>query len=76
MTVIERIQRLARIMRMTPKENVCLARYCNKWWITGCIEENREIPFTSRCYSLSEALESAEGWFAPEIESEERSVQL
>lgn len=64
-----RIVRLARALRMEPREDVDLVRGPGGTWIlVGCIASDRAMPGTMGARDVREAIEAAEAWFAPELD--------
>lgn len=72
----ERLADLAKALGMTPPEEGRGLRvsqdHNKKWWLCGCAEGDAELPLSKNAPTAKEALEAAEGWFAPELTELER----
>lgn len=65
-----RLRNLARALGMTPGERMDVVGCSLKgWWLRGSAEGDCKLPMSSMDSTMSEAIESAEMWLAPELES-------
>lgn len=77
-----RLQRVARALGFTPTDNLRLERADHKdgngmrWWLCGAVEGDQALPRTRNLPTAREALEAAEAWLAPELESLEHFEQF
>jgi len=66
-----RLKTLARALCMVPtkKLDVKFDYSMRCWWLTGCVGGDCVLPQSRGAKTLDEALEFAEAWLAPEMET-------
>jgi|LauGreDrversion4_2_1035121.scaffolds.fasta_scaffold09254_6 hypothetical protein len=66
----DRIFKLAKALCLIPTEKTWIEKDEKTaiWWLIGCKEGDQALPGTRGCSTVKEALENAEGWFAPELD--------
>ena len=67
----ERVERLARALKLTPSTTNFDLHYAwdgdRKWHLTGGAEGSKVLPRTYNRPNVWDALDAAEGWLAPEL---------
>jgi hypothetical protein len=66
----DRILKLAKALQLTPTEKIWIEKDMETklWWLVGCKEGDQPLSGTKGCATVNEALETAEGWYAPELD--------
>lgn len=64
-----RLSAIVHALGLTPGKSVWLERDDEGWVIRGCVEGDQRLPRTKRCRTVTEALEAADGWLAPEVDA-------
>jgi hypothetical protein len=68
----DRLHRIAKALGLTPTDRIRAEKDLRSrvWWLRGCVEGDQPLPRTRNEPTIASALEAAEGWLAPKLDSE------